>query len=220
MAQEIQEPKPSLATQFEDRFFRPFRIVLTTTLKYLWLTMWVIISLAPISWMISAAFSTERVIRRVPIVPNVREWTLDNYRYIFSYRSSSGQMFPDYVEAFMRTLFIAGFSTILTVILSSLVGFAFTRYRFAGKKKVLLTMMILQMFPSFMGMIALFLLFQQFGWLNSPARMALIYVAGAIPYNTFIVRGFMRNIPKSLDEAARIDGATNLQVMLKIVNLT
>lgn len=217
MSQEIQEPKPTAAQQFEDKFFRPFRIVVSSILKYAWLILWVMISLAPITWMVSAAFSPVRRLNRVSVIPNPFEWSLVNYREIFTYRSSTGQMFPDYVEAFMRTLFIAGFSTILTVILSSLVGFAFTRYRFAGKKKVLLTMMVLQMFPSFMGMIALFLLFQQFGWLNSPSRMALIYVAGAIPYNTFIVRGFMRNIPKTLDEAAAIDGATNLQVMLKII---
>ena len=86
-----------------------------------------------------------------------------------------------------------------------------------GKKQVLLTMMALQMFPSFMGMLALFMFFRQFGLLNNPFALTLIYTAGAIPYNTFIVRGFMRNIPKSLDEAASIDGATNMQIMWKII---
>jgi arabinogalactan oligomer / maltooligosaccharide transport system permease protein len=82
---------------------------------------------------------------------------------------------------------------------------------------MLLLMMVLQMFRSFMGMIALFLLFRQFGMLNNPVYLALIYTAGSIPYNTFLVRGFMRNIPKSLDEAASIDGASPLQVLTQIL---
>lgn len=217
MSQEIQDPKPTFATNFEDKFFRPLRVVLSAIFKYSWLTVSIIISLVPILWMISASFSDVRDISRVPIIPRITEWSLVNYQEIFTYRSSTGQMFPDYVGSFFVTLFVAGFSTVMVVLLSSLVGFAFTRYRFSGKKKVLLTMMTLQMFPSFMGMIALFLLFQMFGWLNNPLMLAFIYVAGAIPYNTFIVRGFMRNIPKTLDEAAAIDGATNLQIMLKII---
>ncbi|MCD8574730.1 MAG: ABC transporter permease subunit [Erysipelotrichaceae bacterium] len=66
-------------------------------------------------------------------------------------------------------------------------------------------------------MVALFLLFRTFGILNSPNYLALIYIAGSIPYNTFLVRGFMRNIPKSLDEAAAIDGASPLQTLRLIL---
>ncbi len=194
-----------------------FRKVLATIFVYTWLTISVLIALAPITWMISAAFTDTRNLSRVPIVPNFSQWSLENYRNIFTYRGSTGQALPDYIDAFLTTLTVAVITTILVVILSSLVGFAFTRYRFRGKKRVLLTLMGLQMFPSFMGMIALYLIFQMFGWMNNPFYLSLIYVAGAIPYNTFIVRGFMRNIPKSLDEAAAIDGATNLQIMIKII---
>ncbi len=217
MSQDYKEPKVPFSTKLEDNFLRPFRIVIGIIFKYSWLALSMIIALVPILWMISASFSDVRNIARAPIIPRITEWSLVNYQQIFTYRSSSGQTLPDYVSSFFVTLFVAGFSTVMVVLLSSLVGFAFTRYRFSGKKKVLLTMMTLQMFPSFMGMIALFLLFQMFGWLNNPLMLALIYVAGAIPYNTFIVRGFMRNIPKTLDEAAAIDGATNLQIMLKII---
>ena len=199
------------------KFSRFMTKLLGSLFAYTWLIMMVIIVLVPILWMVSASFTDTTHLNRVPIFPRPWEWSLENYRYIFTYRSSTAQQFPDYVRAFLTTLSIASLNMVLVVITSSLVGFAFSRYRFKGKKKVLLSMMALQMFPSFMGMIALFLLFRQFGWLNSPMRMTLIYVAGAIPYNTFIVRGFMRNIPKSLDEAAAIDGASNLQIMMKII---
>ncbi len=103
------------------------------------------------------------------------------------------------------------------VIFAVISGYTFARLRFKGKKKLLLLMMVLQMFPSFMGMLALYLLYRQFGLLHQPVLLALIYTAGSIPYNTFLVRGFMRNIPKSLDESASIDGATPLQILTKIL---
>jgi len=194
-----------------------FKKGLAGTLIHIWLIISVIICLVPILWMLSAAFSDVPHIGRVPIIPNITELSLTNFEEIFTYRSRSGQMFPDYIRSFLVTLAVATISTTLVVIFSSLVGFAVTRFRFRAKKPALLLMMGLQMFPGFMGMIALFIIFRVFGWLNNPFFLALIYVAGAIPFNTFIVRGFMRNVPKSLDEAAAIDGATNLQILVKII---
>ncbi len=191
--------------------------IVLTILSYTWLVLSAIIALAPISWMVSAAFSDARRLRDVPVIPSISDFSLNNYRVIFTYRSSSGATLPDFVDSFLTTLFIATLSTILVVIFSSLVGFAVTRFRFKAKKPALLLMLGLQMFPSFMGMIAIFIIFRVFGWLNNPFYLTLIYVAGAIPFNTFIVRGFMRNVPRSLDEAAAIDGATNIQIMIKII---
>jgi len=196
-----------------------------------------LIVLTPITWMIIASFSKGNLLSSVELPidavkaffsgqfseMSVRfsEWTatlsLEQYEYLFTYKATTEQVLPDYWQAFSTTLYIAVLNTVLVVILSSLVGFAFSRYKFIGKKKILLTLMGLQMFPAFMGMIALFMMFRQFGLLNNPTALTLIYVAGSIPYNTFIIRGFMKNIPKSLDEAAAIDGANNLQIMTKII---
>jgi arabinogalactan oligomer / maltooligosaccharide transport system permease protein len=195
------------------------------------------IVLTPLLWMIVASFSPGRLLTGVKLPFDMfralfrfdmagvaagfqaftANLTLEQYEYLFTYRGTTDQVLPDYWEAFSVSLYVAILNTILVVILSSLVGFAFSRYKFIGKKRVLLTFMGLQMFPAFMGMIALFMLFRQFGFLNNPTALTLIYVTGAIPYNTFIIRGFMRNIPKSLDEAAAIDGANNLQIMTKII---
>ncbi len=201
------------------RFFRrlTFKKFVLGSLAYGWLILMVIIVLTPVLWMVSASFTDATQLGQVPIYPRFSEWSLANYRELFTYKSTDTQLLPDYVESFTTTLQIAVLNTILVVIFSSLVGFSFSRYRFKGKKQVLLSMMALQMFPSFMGMLALFMFFRQFGLLNNPYALTLIYTAGAIPYNTFIVRGFMRNIPKSLDEAASIDGATNLQIMWRII---
>ena len=184
----------------------------------LWLLGMVIIVATPVLWMISAAFTDGTNLGQVPIYPDFSQWSFANYEYLFTYVSTTqAGALPDYVGAFLTTLTIALFTMIGVVVLSSLVGFSFSRYRFKGKKNVLLLMMGLQMFPSFMGMLALFMFFRQFGLLNNAYAMALIYIGGSIPYNTFIIRGYMRNIPKSLDEAAFIDGATNLQTLWHII---
>jgi len=178
-----------------------------------WLIIGAILILAPVLWMISAAFTPGKLLSGVPLIPDFSEWTLEHYNYIFQYKSNDAQVMSDFVGSFVRTFQIAVITTIGVVFFSIISGFAFARLRFKGKKKILLGMMVVQMFPSFMGMVALFLMYRTFGLLNKPVFLALIYIAGAIPYNTFLVRGFMRNIPKSLDEAAAIDGATPLQTL-------
>jgi len=149
-----------------------------------------------------------------PLVPDLRKFSVSNYRFLFTYDLEPR---ADYLKAFLRTGAIACLNTVLVVLFSSLTGFAFSRYKFKAKKTALLTLLTLQMFPAFMGMIAIMGIFDTFGWTNNWFWLTFIYVAGAIPYNTFIVRGYMRNVSKSLDEAAAIDGATNLQILIKII---
>jgi arabinogalactan oligomer / maltooligosaccharide transport system permease protein len=199
------------------RLMRILKKVLATTAAYVWLLCGVTVVLVPIAWMVVAAFSKGILLNGVPLIPDPSKFSLEHFEYLFTYMSTSSQTMADYPGAFLRTLSIAVVNTIGVVTFGVITGFVFARLNFIGKKKLLLTMMVLQMFPSFMGMIALFLIFRQFGWLNQPMYLALIYTAGSIPYNTFLVRGFMRNIPKSLDEAAAIDGATNLQILVKIL---
>ena len=195
--------------------------VIIGAFSYTWLVGMALIVLMPVLWMVSATFTVGTQLAQVPVIPKFSEWSLDNFinpeKGLFTYISSTAETVPDYVRAFLTSLSIASLNMVLVVVFSSLVGFSFSRYRFKGKKQVLLIMMGLQMFPSFMGMLALFMFYRQFGLLNNPVALTLIYVAGSIPYNTFIVRGFMRNIPKSLDEAAFIDGASNLQTLLRII---
>lgn len=196
---------------------RTFKKILASLAAYLWLIGGVVVVMVPIVWMIVAAFSKGILLSGVPLLPDPSKFSLEHFEYLFTYMSTSSQTMADYPGAFLRTLSIAVVNTIGVVFFGVITGFVFARLNFIGKKKLLLTMMVLQMFPSFMGMIALFLIFRTFGWLNQPLYLALIYTAGSIPYNTFLVRGFMRNIPRSLDEAAAIDGATNLQILRKIL---
>jgi arabinogalactan oligomer/maltooligosaccharide transport system permease protein len=96
-------------------------------------------------------------------------------------------------------------------------GYVFARLQFRGRKMGLLTIMILQIFPSFLAMTALYVIFLTFNWLDNIYPLVLLYVGGGIPGTMWMMRGFMLNIPKSLDEAAYMDGATKLQVFTKVI---
>lgn len=185
--------------------------------QYTWLVLTCLVVLVPILWMIFASFTKGKLLSGVPLLPNFKNFSLEHYTYLFTYSSQSGARFSDFVASFLRSLSIAVVNTAAVVLLSSMTGFVFARFRFRGKKSLLVSFLLLQMFPSFMGMIAIFMIFRTFGWLNQPLYLVFIYAAGAIPYNTYLIRGYMRSISLSIDEAAMIDGASKTQVFFKII---
>jgi len=91
-----------------------------------------------------------------------------------------------------------------------------SRFNFKGKKAGLMTLLLLSMFPSFLSMTAIYVLFLTFGLLNKPLALVLIYSVGAIPYNVWLVKGYLDGVSKSLDEAAYIDGCTRFKAFFKI----
>jgi len=96
-------------------------------------------------------------------------------------------------------------------------AFIFARFKFKGRKSGLLAVMVLQAFPGFLSLIAMYMIALNFNMLNNHNMLVIIYVAGSIPGSIWLVRGNMLNLPISLDEAAYIDGATKLQVYTKII---
>lgn len=165
------------------------------------------IILYPVVWIVGSAFNQGTSLASATAIP--REPTLENFKRLLEETS--------YLKWYGNTLKIAVVNMIVSVMLTGTTGYVFARLKFAGKKFGLLSILILQMFPSFMGMIAIYVLFLNFGLLNQPLALVIIYGAGQIPYNTWLVKGYLKNVPLSLDEAAYIDGATKFQVYRKII---
>lgn len=196
---------------------KKFKKLSATIFVHGWLIISAAVVLIPLLWMICAALTPGKLLSSVPLFPKLSDLSLENYHTIFTYRLNPNSALPDFVAAFGRTFVMAVINTIGVILVSTISGIAFARFRFKGRKPLLLTMMAFQMFPSFMAMIALMLLFRTFGLLNNPYAITLIYITGSIPYNIFLIKGYLSNVPKSLDEAAAIDGATNLQIITKIL---
>lgn len=121
----------------------------------------------------------------------------------------------NYPKWFLNTFVVASGSCILGTLLTILTAYTMSRYEFKLRKSMMKTTMILGMFPSFMGMTAVYILMTQFGLINRLWGLILIYAAGA-PMGYLTQKGYFDTIPKAIDEAAKIDGATNAQVFWKV----
>jgi arabinogalactan oligomer/maltooligosaccharide transport system permease protein len=184
---------------------------------YFWLIAACVLVLAPLLWMLVASFTKGKLLSSVSLIPRPDQLTLEHYQYLFSYRSQTGAALPDFVSSFLRSLAVAALNTVTVVLFTTMTAYVFARVAFKGRKPILIGLLLLQMFPSFMGMIAIFMIFRALGWLNQSLLFVTFYLAGAVPYNIYIIRGFMRNIPRSIDEAATIDGASRWAIFWRII---
>lgn len=163
----------------------------------------------PCLWLILASFSKSGSIYSFDgFFP--QEYSFASFEKLFT-----DTALYNYPKWFLNTLFIAGGSCILSTFLVILTAYTMSRFEFKMRKPMMKTTMILGMFPSFMGMTALYLLLTQFNLINHLWGLILIYSAGA-PMGYLTQKGFFDTIPKAIDEAARIDGATNFQIFTKI----
>ena len=141
-----------------------------------------------------------------------KTWSLDNYRWLFDQNNSN------FLRWYGNTLVIAIFCAIIQTIMVLSVSYTLSRLRFKGRKLIMNIVLVLGLFPGFLTMITLYFLLKQLGLTQSGAipGLILIYCASS-GMGYYISKGFFDTIPKSLDESARIDGATRFQVFLKII---
>ena len=163
----------------------------------------------PLVYVVSAAFAPTNSIAALNIVPFKDGFTLKHFAHLFKN--------TDYGKWFMNTLIIAVSTSAITIVIASLSAYVFSRFHFKFKKPFLMSLLILQIFPSFVGMIAIYVILLRVGGLDTLWGLVLVYVAGNIPYNTWLVKNYMDTVSKNLDEAARIDGAGHFRIFATIV---
>lgn len=179
------------------------------TVVIIFLILVTIFVLYPIVFVISAAFAPGDTSAGLSIVPFADGLTFEHFSYLFNE--------TDFVLWFQNTLILAIATCVISVIVCSLSAYVFSRFRFAFKKSMLMALLILQIFPSFVGMIAIYVIINRMRAYNELWGLVLVYVAGNVPYNTWLVKSYLDTIPKSLDEAARIDGANHFTIFAKVV---
>ena len=138
------------------------------------------------------------------------EYSLDSFKLLFT-----DTVMYNYISWFTNTLFVAIVSSLLGTVLVILTAYTISTFEFRGRKALMKGALVLGMFPSFMGMTAVYLLMTQFGFINSHLGLALIYAGGA-PMGYLVQKGFFDTIPKSIYEAASIDGASNFKIFRSI----
>lgn len=162
--------------------------------------------LVPLAWVVSASFSAGDAFFSDSIIP--AKFTWENYQVVFAQ--------TDYLLWLKNTLVLATIVGVLQMFITALSAYAFARLRFPGRRYGLMALLLLQMFPNFLSIAALYVLFSRLNLIDSLFGMGLILVAGNA-FNIWIMKGYIDGLPGALDEAAKVDGATDFQVFWKII---
>ena len=169
----------------------------------------VLMILYPIAFTISSSLTESNSLASTSIVPFPTHPSLYQYQRLFTESS--------YLHWYGNTLFVACLNTIITVIVCSFTGYIFSRFTFPFRKGIMASMVILQMFPSFIGMVATYVILWKLNALNTLWGLVLVYSAGSIPFNSWLMKGYFDTVPKDIAEAAYIDGATPFTAFIKVI---
>lgn len=172
-------------------------------------------AILPVLWVVSAAFTTDPTISSGNLLP--RQPTTDNFTTLFSN--------PDqpYLKWYLNTMVLASVVAIFTVLIAAGAAYAFSRFRFKGRKVGMVFLLLVQMFPQFLAIVAIYLLMAQVSdvfagvGLDTLTGLGLVYLGGAMGVNAWLIKGFFDTIPFEIDESAKVDGATHGQVFWGII---
>lgn len=181
------------------------------TLSYLILFIWAAIIVVPLVIMVVSSFNGNQ--GQYISMTGDFVFSVNNFKYLFEK--------TQFLRWVVNTLKIATATTILTLTFVSFTGYAYSRFRFRGKKASLITIMLVQIIPAFAGITAYYAIHTIISGVvpvfSRTMMLILIYSGGAIAGNTFILKGYLDSISQELDEAARIDGCSNFQVYRLII---
>lgn len=174
-----------------------------------------VFALYPILWVVGAAFTENPSITSGAIIPSAP--TLDNFTKLFNN--------PDqpYGRWYVNTMLVALITAFFTVLIAAGAAFAFSRFRFKGRKVGLMFLLLVQMFPQFLSLVAIYIIMVNIGDVFPPigfdtlGGLTLVYLGGAMGMNAWLIKGFFDTIPIEIDESAKVDGATHGQVFWGII---
>lgn len=174
----------------------------------------IVYALIPVLYVISASLNPLGSVSSTGLFPT--EVTFAHYQELFT---NDSRPFPKW---FLNTMTVAVIVVVVQVFCSALAAYAFSRFRFRGRRGGLLSLLLIQMFPQFLSVVALYQMFSTVGeivpslGLDSLATYILVLFGGALG-QVWLIKGFFDSVPKELDEAAKIDGAGHAQVYFTII---
>lgn len=172
-------------------------------------------SLFPVVFIVSSSLNPAGTLSGSRLWPS--NVSLINYRDLLN-----GTDAP-FVDWMLNTLFVAGGAALLNTTLAAFASYAFSRMRFTGRRTGLLGILLIQMFPTTLLFVALFVFVTDIGsifpglGLGSRVMLLIIYLGGALGVNTWLIKGYFDTIPRDLDESALIDGASHAQIFFRVI---
>lgn len=186
------------------------RRIISNTIIYVILVLISIIWVFPFFYLIVQSLRIDSPGLSLTLFPEDWQYGLDNYIKLFTDDAYN------FGRWYLNTLIIAVLTTVFQTILVLMTAYALSRLRFKGRKGLMKFMLIIGMFPGFLGMICIYKILQAVGLQTSIFGLFLVYIAGSA-MNYYISKGFFDTIPRSLDEAALIDGANRNTVFWRII---
>lgn len=175
----------------------------------------ILFSIFPILWVISASLDPTGSLATQRLIP--KNPSFQNYRTLVT----SGA-FPFWTW-FGNSIKIATITSVFSLGITTTAAYAFSRFRFRGRKLMLKTILLIQVFPALLALVATFLMISQMGdvipWigLNTHTSLILIYLGGAMGINIWLMKGFLDTIPRDIDESAMVEGATDWQIFTGLI---
>ncbi|RLS84815.1 MAG: carbohydrate ABC transporter permease [Planctomycetota bacterium] len=184
----------------------PLRI---TLLRHAVLLLFVAISLYPVLNVVSISLRPGDRLRSTDLSIIPPDWTFESYVKLFTEQP--------FLRWLGNSLVVSGVVTLTGVALASTAGYAFSRFRFIGRKATMLAILTTQMFPATMLLLPLYVLIAKLGLVDTWLGLMVFYTATALPFCVWQMKGFYDTIPASLEEAARIDGCSRAQAFWHVV---
>ncbi|MEI2613028.1 MAG: sugar ABC transporter permease [Candidatus Promineifilaceae bacterium] len=175
----------------------------------------IVFAIFPVVWMLSASFNQANSLASATLIP--RQLTLDNYRTLFNTPETP------FLRWMWNSVKISSITTVLSVSITTLAAYAFSRFRFGARQNMLKGILLIQVFPGLLAIVAVFTLITQFGTivpalgLDTHAGLILVYLGGAMGVNIWLMKGFFDTIPRAIDESAMVDGATHWQIFSRLL---
>lgn len=188
---------------------------LVKTVKYVIAAVLIFFAVLPTFWIIATSFNKAQSLLGAEIIP--KALTFDNYKELLTSKTLN------FSQWMLNSIKVTSISVVLIVAITCLTAYALSRFRFKGKKGVMMGIMIMNIFPGILAMIAIYTMLQQFGiyipgmGLNTHGGLICIYVAGSMSINVLMVKSYIDSIAFELDESALMEGASYWQIFWKII---
>lgn len=203
----------SSSQKFQKRFSITVRMLVALLLIFF--------SIFPVLWIISASFNSSQSLATQTLIPE--RASLINYQRLFGMDPS--YKFGDLV--FQKWIFnsvkVATISTIFSLGITTMAAYAFSRMRFKGRVAMLKAILLIQVFPNLLALVAIYVLIFQFGelipviGLNTHTGLIMVYLGGSMGMNIWLMKGYLDTIPRDIDESGMVDGATHFQIFWNLI---
>ena len=173
----------------------------------------IIFSIFPVLWVISASLNPTGSLATQTLIP--KNLGFDNYRTLLDA--------VPYWTWFWNSIKIASITSVFSLAITTIAAYAFSRFRFRGRQTMLKGILLIQVFPALLALVATFLMISQIGdvfpfmGLNTHASLILVYLGGAMGINIWLMKGFLDTIPRDIDESAMVEGATDWQIFTRLI---